>query len=190
MTHLSPDAQRARHRRLADVLEATSADPEWRAAHSLGAGDGARAGELFALAADRAAEALAFDRAARLYLLALRHLTSPGEQQVRRLRVKLGEALALAGHAAAAATEFQAVARAHQEREIERGGGKDSLELLRRSALLLLSSGHVDAGMATLREVLASVGLSLCLSPRASFWSLVWQRIRLRLRGLRYNLCQ
>src|SRR5262245_6456344 len=181
MTHLSPEAQRARHRRLADVLEATSADPEWRAAHSLGAGDAGRAGELFALAADRAAEALAFDRAARLYRQALTHRQAAGAAQTRRLRVKMGEALALAGHAAAAAAEFQAVAL---------DGGPDSLDLRRRSALLLLSSGHVDAGLAALREVLASVGLSLCRSPRASFWSLVWQRILLRLRGLSYTLRQ
>jgi serine/threonine protein kinase len=177
--HLNAGEQRTHHRRLADVLEATGADPEWRAVHFLGAGEVARAGTLFAQAADRAAEALAFDRAARLYRQALTYRAAPGEQETRRLRTRLGESLALAGHAATAAAEFQAVALGAEPAQ--------ALDLRRRSALLLLSSGHVDEGMAALRDVVTSVGLSLCRSPRTSFWSLVWQRILLRLRGLKYT---
>jgi hypothetical protein len=179
VTRLSPAERAAHHRRLADALASAGADPEWRAVHLLGAGEAERAGELFALAAERAAEALAFDRAARLYRQALTHRASADAAQRRRLRVRLGEALALSGHAAAAAAELQAVAE---------DGGPDALDLLRRAALLLLSSGHVDEGMKALRRVLSSVGLSLCGSPRSSFWSLVWQRLRLRLRGLGYTL--
>ena len=43
-------------------------------------------------------------------------------------------------------------------------------------------------GFCTPAFVMASVGLSLCRTPRGTFWSLVWQRLRLRLRGLRYTL--
>src|SRR5262249_11501771 len=91
----------------------------------------------------------------------------------------LGEALALAGHAAAAAAELQAVALGADPAQ--------ALDLRRRSALLLLSSGHVDEGMAALRDVAASVGLSRCGSPRASFALLVSPRILLGWRGLKYT---
>ena len=53
----------------------------------------------------------------------------------------------------------------------------------RRAALHLLSSGHVDDGLATLRTVLDAVGLPLPGGPRAAFWGLVWQRLRLRWRA-------
>jgi hypothetical protein len=176
---LPPEARAAHHRRLAEVLQARGADAEWLAVHFLGGGDQERAGHYFSQAAGRAAEALAFDRAARLYGQALELAGGRDEETRRRLRIRLGEALAQAGHAAAAAREFQAAA----------GGAEPApaQELRRRASLLLLSSGHVDAGLATLQEVLASVGLSLLASPRRSFWALVWQRVRLRLRGLRFR---
>jgi hypothetical protein len=129
----------------------------------------------------RLAAALAFDRAARLYRQALELLPAdrPAEDR-RRLHERLGEALAGAGQGAAAARESLIAA--------EGAAPRDALDLRRRAALRLLSSGHIDAGLDALRQVLASAGLSLFGSPRWSFWSLVWQRLRLRLRGLGYRL--
>jgi hypothetical protein len=180
--HLEAKDQIEHHRRLAQVLEAGGADPEWRAVHFLGAGDRARAGCYFSQAADRAAEALAFERAARLYRRAL-ELRSPGEEEetARGLRIRLGAVLSQSGHAAGAAHEFQVAARGA---EAALGQG-----LRCRAAHLLLASGHIDAGLAALQEVLASFGLSLLRNPRRAFWALVWQRLRLRLRGLHF-LCR
>src|SRR5439155_11513237 len=67
------------------------------------------------------------------------------------------------------------------------GAADVAVDLQRRAALQYLSSGHVDEGLAALRAVLAAVGLKLCATPRGAFWSLVWQRIRLRLRGLGFR---
>jgi hypothetical protein len=178
--HLEAEVRRRTNRRLAEVLEASGADPEWRAVHFLEAGDRGRAGRYFAQAADRAAKALAFDRAARLYRQAL-DLRAPGaeEETARGLRIRLGDVLSQAGQAARAAGELQVAAR-----------GADAVlagELCCRAARLLLASGHIDAGLATLQEVLASVGLSLYRSPRRAFWALVWQRLRLRVRGLHFR---
>jgi hypothetical protein len=178
--HMNATVQVEHHRRLAQVLEASGADPEWRAVHFLGAGDWAQAGRCFAQAADRAAESLAFDRAARLYRQALALRSSGGEDKTaRKLRIRLAEALGQAGHAAQAARVLHVAAR---------GAPADLAQDLRcRAAHLLLASGHIDAGLAAVQDVLASVGLSLIRSPRRAFWALVWQRLRLRLRGLHFR---
>ena len=65
------------------------------------AGELARAGELFAKAAERAAEALAFDCAVTLYRRVL-ELRSPGQGVDRGLRIQLADALADAGRTAEA----------------------------------------------------------------------------------------
>jgi hypothetical protein len=41
--------------------------------------------------------------------------------------------------------------------------------------------------LSALRAVLGAVGLHLCATPRRAFWALVWQRLRLRLRGLGFR---
>ena len=74
VARLEPDAARAHHHRLALVLEASGqADPEVLGLHFLGADLPERAAEFFVLAADEAAEMLAFERAAALYRRALEH---------------------------------------------------------------------------------------------------------------------
>jgi hypothetical protein len=176
---LTPEARAGHHRRLAATLEAAGqADPEVLAVHFLGGGDARRAGHYYARAAAQAAEALAFDRAANLYGLALEHAGAKGEDR-RRLLALRGDALANAGRGAEAArTYLEAAAGA---------ASGESLELQRRAALQFLTSGHVDDGLAALRRVLAEVGLRPPGSPRRAFWGLVWQRLRLRLRGLGYR---
>ncbi len=181
VAHLTPAARRHYHRRLAEQFQASpTSDPEVLAAHWPEAGERERAGEHYARAAERAALALAFERATKLYRLALELRPVEGEEQ-RRLRTSLGDALAGAGRGAEAAREYQAAA------SLAGQTGAAGVELQRRAALQYLSSGHVDAGLAALRNVLGAVGLNLCATPRAAFWSLVWQRIRLRLRGLGYR---
>ncbi len=177
---LSPEQQSQDHRRLAEVLEeAGGYDPEVLAVHWQGAGESARAGGHALRAADQASEALAFDRAAQLYRLALASLQPAGDDG-RRLRTRLGDALAGAGRGAEAAEQYLSAAV---------GAGPDeSLDLQRRAAQHLLSSGHIDAGLSALRAVLGAVGLPLCSTPRRAFWSLVWERLRLRLRGLSFRL--
>src|SRR5262249_54732538 len=138
----------------------------------------ARAGHYYALAAAQAAETLAFDRAAKLYRLAL-ELQAPQGEAERQLRTKLGEALANAGRGAESARAYLAATAG--------AGPAATLGLQRHAALQFLRSGHIDDGLATLRTVLAAVGLRLLPTPRRAFWALVWQRLRLYLRGLSYR---
>ncbi len=153
-------------------------DPELMAVHLVGAGDKERAGHYYALAAAQAAEALAFDRAAKLYRLVL-ELQAPGPEEERRLRTQLAEALANAGRGAESARAYLAATTGAEPSE--------TLELQRLAALQFLRSGHIDDGLATLRTVLDAVGLRLLPTPRRAFWSLVFQRVRLYLRGIRFH---
>jgi serine/threonine protein kinase/tetratricopeptide (TPR) repeat protein len=174
---LDERALREHHRRLAVVLESLPhSDAETLAAHWRGAGEPVRAAEFAARGAARAAEALAFDRAARLFRLALE--LDP-EGQPHAMRVALGDALGNAGRGAEAAEAYLAAA-----------AGADpslALDLKARAGGHFLWSGHIDRGLDTLADVLGDVGLRMPRSPAAAMLSIAWNRARLRLRGLTYK---
>jgi hypothetical protein len=179
LARLAPSALRGHHRRLALVLEASRrSDPEVLAVHFQEAGERDRAGTYYALAATQAAEALAFDRAAKLYRLAL-ELQAPRGAEGCRLRTALADALANAGRGAESAREYL--------RATDAAGEDDARELQRRAALQLLSSGHVDDGLATLRAVLGAVGMAMPETSWRGLAALAWQRLRLRWRGLGFR---
>jgi hypothetical protein len=179
VNRLAASSLQEHHRRLALVLEASRrSDPEILAIHLQEAGEPGRAGTYYALAAARAAEALAFDRAAKLYRLAL-ELQAPRGIEECRLRTGLADALAHAGRGPESALEYL--------RAAETAGEAEALDLRRHAALQRLSSGHVDDGLAILRTVLAAVGMKRPETPRRAFWSLAWQRLRLRWRGLGFR---
>ncbi len=180
VAQLSAETLKAHHRRLALALEGSgTTDPEALALHFQEAGDTDRAAEYTGAAAARASEALAFDRAARLYRLALELLPRRDEAARRALTVKLADVLSNAGHGAEAAEAYLAAAPG--------AAAADALELRRRAAEQLLSGGHIDKGLAVLREVLGAVGMSMPQTPRAALLSLLWHRLRLWLRGTGYR---
>ncbi len=167
------------HRRLALALEGSGrADPETLANHFHEAGDRGRAGEFATAAATQASEALAFDRAARLYRFAL-GLEIHTSDQLRQLRIQLANALTNAGRGAEAADAFLAAA--------EGAKAAQGLELRRRAAEQQLISGHIDQGLETIRTVLESIGMKLPETPRKALISLLWQLARLRLKSLRFE---
>src|SRR5262249_27622163 len=91
----SPERLADTHRRLAAVLEAGGqGDPEVLAVHFQGAGEPGRAQGYYLQAAARAAQTLAFERAAQLYRLALELAGEQPPEEQRQLRVSLADALA------------------------------------------------------------------------------------------------
>jgi hypothetical protein len=181
VARLAPEVTREHHRRLATALEAAGpADPEVLGVHLLGSGQPERAADYFARAADQAAEALAFDRAAGLYRRAreLQPAASPSGT-IQRLNARLGDALANAGRGAEAAAAYLAA--------VANAPVAVAIELQRRAAMQFLISGHIDEGLAALRTVLKAIGMALPATPRQALFSLLAQRARLRLRGLGFR---
>ncbi len=177
--HLDEDTRLDCHRRVAQALaDDPGADPEALAIHWEAAGDAELAARHSVAAALRAADAFAFDRAARLLQQALDWAPLAGAQG-RELRLRLGDALASAGRGRAAGEVYLA-ASVGAPRE-------QSIDLMRRAADQYLRSGYLDDGMAVLVAVLRAVGLRLAPTPGRALASLQWKRARLRLRGLGFT---
>jgi len=179
VARLSPEILRARHRQIALTLEAArSTDPEALGAHFLGGGEPDKAAAYFAEAAARASDALAFDRAATLYRITL-EIRPADAPEARQFRRRLGDALANAGRGAEAARVYQEAAA--------NATFAETFDLRRLAAAQLLVSGHVEAGLAALHDVLAAVGMSLPATPSGALCSLLFHQARLRLRGLSFR---
>jgi tetratricopeptide (TPR) repeat protein len=149
---LEPEELRRLHERLALALLASGrADPERLAEHFREGGHLQQAADHAVTAATAAANALAFDRAARLYRLALS--LRPAESEAHGLRVRLGDALANAGRGREAAEAYLEAATG--------GDAAERIDLRRRAAHQLLIAGHVEEGLALVKDVLASVGISM-----------------------------
>ncbi len=165
------------HLRLARELEATArCDPETLAHHFAEAGEPARALDYAAEAAEASAKALAFNRAARLFRDAIR---LGSEEKRRQLQLRLAEVLVNAGRGAEAAAVFLELAQEAPKAE--------SLEMRRQAAHFFLVSGHVDQGLATLGEVLGSIGMKLSTGPWRTLLGLLLRRARLWLGGHRFK---
>ncbi len=179
ITHLFPKTLKAYHYRLALSLETLGqTDLEAMAVHFQQAGYPKQATHYAIAAADKASEALAFDRASRLYHLAL-ELQSTEKTEERTLLVKLASALANAGRPAEAARFYLVAAQ-----DVE---SATSLDFQRRAAEQLLMGGHIDEGLEVIHRVLAAVGLKLYSNPKRALLSLLIRRARLRLRGLHFS---
>jgi len=175
------DDQRVRaiHQRLADVLEETDDQDEELLALAihLGAGDDrARAFGYAIAAAERAERALAFDRAAALYAMALEWSPDGDHGDLHRRRAEM---LSFSGRGSEAAAAYRAAAE---------GADDDArLGLERLVADNLLRSGHVEEALAVLAEIGARLGVRLPRSRGRAIAALLWQRARLRMRGLGYT---
>jgi hypothetical protein len=127
-------------------------------------------------AAERAADTLAFDHAVVLSRIALE---LAGPHPPRNLKVKLAEALALAGHGSEAARTFMDAASAAPPSE--------AFVLKRLAAEYFLRSGHIDQGVVAARSVLSAVGLEMPASPARALASLLYHRVRQRVIGLSFQ---
>jgi len=173
LSAIEPDRRRAHHLTIARALEALGArDPEVLAVHYRAGGDDSRAASYAVEAGDRAAAALAFENAAELFAMALE--VSPDAPAP--LLVKFADALANAGRGADAATQYLRAAGLLESSQ--------ALELRRRALECLLRTGHIDEGLNLIRDVLDSVGFHFPETPRKAVLGVLWNRLRLLLRGL------
>lgn len=189
-SHLDTKARCQRHLALARALEAEpDADTALLAVHYAHGGEPERGRAFATRAADQARDALAFDKAARLYSLVL-ELGGNKASEKAELKTKLGNALASSGRGAEAARAYLDAAaieshlRPPQSSEATRYA---VAELERLAADQLLRGGHVDEGLELLERVLARIGVTVATSPSRAVASLLTQRARVRLRGYQYK---
>jgi serine/threonine protein kinase len=149
---LLPTELAAIHRSLANALERDgSGDLDALTEHLLAAGETVRAAQYATRAAALAQAAFAFDRAARLYTLAIEHgALSP--DRVIELRIRLGDVLVAGGRSTEAA---------HVYLEAATTEGPEAVALRRRAAEQLILAGHLDAGLGMLRDMASDLGLEL-----------------------------
>jgi tRNA A-37 threonylcarbamoyl transferase component Bud32 len=179
MAGLAPDSLQKHHRRLALVLEASvDADAEVVAGHFECAAERAKAGEFYARAAERAAEALAFDHAANLFQRSL-DLRPLSGTEGRKLQIARANALANAGRGAEAGPIFSATAEGLE--------GFEQCELRLRAADQFMLSGHTKEGLEILNMLLRGVGLGMAGGRRRALFNMLLERIRMRLRGTHYQ---
>ena len=174
------DSRRAEyHHDIAVALGATgTASDEALARHWSGAGEAARASRHAQLAGDKAMASTDFEAASAWY----RNAVEQGEhtvEEAHHLWTQLGEALGFAGQPMEAAQAFERAAE-----DADRAG---ALELRRRSMEQLLGGGHVAAGLEAARGLLATVGLSLPKSTASTLWRVVYNQVRIRIRGLEWT---
>ncbi len=176
---VSEDDRERHHRNLALALE------EWRegsagtlARHWAGAGDTQRALSHATEGARAAWERLEFAQAASFYEQALELGNHKPEQQ-RELRTRLGHALACAGRPSDAADSFELAAA--------EAAPAERLELHRQTAEQLVAGGYMKRGQAAIERVLSYIGTRLAPSPRRALVSLLWRRLRVRLRGMKFR---
>ncbi len=173
---LKPEEIKANHDRIATVLELSQrADPELLFVHFMAAGRTTKALHYVLQAADDAFDALGFDRAARLYRLAL-SLEPP---QKAPILARLGDSLTNAGRGAEAAEAYVATAEISPPAE--------ALEMRRRAAEQWLISGHVDQGLEAVRRVLSPLGMKIPETPNRALLSLLKHRLQLWFRGLKFK---
>jgi tRNA A-37 threonylcarbamoyl transferase component Bud32 len=177
LRRLDAGAQRALHGALAGALESVGVaakEPHLMVRHLEAAGDIAHAAAFAERGAARAADNLAFDRAAELYATAIR-LGAHAKEEKSRLQMLLGQALVNAGRGAEAAEAYL--------------GARDGalaatrLECQRRAAEQLLFSGQIDRGLEVLASVLADIGQRIPATPRRALADVLWLRLRLKMRG-------
>jgi hypothetical protein len=166
------------HRSLADALERDgSGDLDALTEHLLSAGETVRAAQYAARAAALAQAALAFDRAAGLYTIAIDHGVLSRERIVE-LRGRLGDVLVAAGRSTEAAHVFLEAAK--------EAGGPEAVAFRRRAAEQLILAGHLDAGLGMLRDMASDLGLELPASQDEADAALFAAFTTLRERGFDY----
>ena len=157
LASLAPDARRMRHREIAEALStAGDAEAGVLVEHWMGAGEDDIAAEHAVRAGAEAEDALAFDRAAEYFGLALRLRRSQGCDW--GLQQRRAEALANAGRGGDSGEAYDAAVAAL--RAVLPDAARES-SLRARAAEQYLYAGRVADGLARTHEVMKHIGVSM-----------------------------
>ncbi len=168
----------ALHKKIAAAMEIEEGtDEALLATHLREAGEGSAAREYAKTAAEKAARALAFNRAASLYQIAIG--CNENASDTFRLLERCGDALVMAGRGSEAAECYC--------RAADLGGSEgERLTLQQRAAEQLLRSGHAARGLGLLNKIGAAMRFRIATS-RAGLVMLPLRYLRRRTFGLRFE---
>ncbi|HKP59405.1 MAG TPA: protein kinase [Polyangiales bacterium] len=176
---LGAEDRRAVNSALLSTLEYSGqGDPDWLYSLALGAEQPELALRHGLVAAERANVTLAFARAVELYQACLQ-LMAADSPEIGELWVRLADALARLGRGNNAADAYLEASK--------RATGEPAAQWMREAMSHLLRSGRFDEGEVLLRKVLATLQLEVPESDGGLIAAIVWERARLKLRGLGYR---
>jgi serine/threonine protein kinase len=172
---LDPERLELWHKRLASTFEATGeGDLEAIVEHLIGAGDGKRA-QIYAIrAATQAAEALAFEKAARLFAIAVENQDDQGWGH--ELLERWADALVNAGRGRQAAAVYYEASRSSAEPEAR--------AFRRKAGLQLFANGYEAEALELLGGTLEPLGVAVPASFAEGAAELAGLRARIAARGL------
>jgi len=166
------------HLKLAVALEDSgSAKPQRLALHFRAGQEKHKARKYSLAAAEEAYQSLAFETAAQWFRSALE--LSDGSGDDHKIRCRLAEALSSAGRGAEAARLFLEC--------MQSAAPGERMALQRRAAADFLVSGHTQDGLMALDHVLRDIGMSMPETALRATPGFLWDRIRIRLRGLKFR---
>ena len=182
VARLAPEEARAINVAIADALDTNrQGQPEALVAYYLAGGERHRAAHYVAAAAKRMAQALAFDRAVKLFRISLDLAPELGNEETQRMRVGLADALVNCGRVEEGARQrLEAAAR------LDSGGERD--RLTGQAAAELVRAGRIDEGLQHAQNTFASLGLRLSRSSVGAVASIIADRVRLSIRGLDHQV--
>lgn len=179
LSKLSLEQRKNYHLKLGLALEATNCeDAEVLMAHFRDAGNLEKTIQYSELAAEQAIQALAFDRAIKLYRFII-ELVSKHQDKTQPTWVKLGDALANAGRGLEAAQAYLAAA--------ERAPSEQKINLQRMASEQFLVNGYVDQGITIVEDLLKTLDIGFAKTPQRAFLSVFLRRTYLKVRGLDFE---
>ena len=175
---LSAEESAKLHASLLSALEFSgSADADWLHFHAAGAGEHEAALRHGLTAAERALTQLAFERAAELFARCV-ELSETGTPQRCELLQKRAIALDHCGRGSQAADVYLEAAQLADREQ--------SVHLFRLATSHLLASGRFAEGEALLSRLLEVLGHRIPTSDLGLVVAILWERVKLALRGLHY----
>ncbi len=178
VNNLKADTRRTRHEELARALEASGSDWERLSFHYEHAEQHEKAGAYALRAADHAAEALAFNKAARLYESAFK-LGRWNDSELCLIGRKMGDALYSAGRGADAADAYLKAA--------SRATAREKMSLTSAAAGQLVRSGQFERATALLDELLRRERFVSLRNESAVIAWVALSRLWLKIRGLKFR---
>jgi eukaryotic-like serine/threonine-protein kinase len=178
---LSDEEKRALNRAIADALEQNGrAEPEGIVGYLLAADERQRATHYVTAAAENMARALAFERAVHLYRIALDLESELPAGKAQGIRLALAGALVNAGRTEEGARMRLEAAEGLPESERD--------PLIAQAARELVRAGRIDEGLHHAHKTFARLGLRLSRSAYGSLPAIAFDRLRLRLGRMLYQV--